>query len=196
MASWKLYACITIGCWWAFILVWAAMARSAKRSVREERRADRLAYNLPTAAGMVLIATSSPAVWGHENWLTALALPRGLGFAIASAAAALAGLALAVWARVTLGRDWSVNVTLKEGHELVTGGPYARIRHPIYTAVILLATGLFLLVESVGALLGVALVALGCWIKLRQEEALMTGQFPDSYPAYMARTRRLIPFLL
>ena len=196
MASWTLCAYLTIGCWWAFILVWAAMARSAKRSVREERRADRLAYSVPTALGMILIATSSPQVWGRENLLTMLVLPRELPFAIASSVAAVAGLALAIWARVTLGRDWSVNVTLKEGHELVTSGPYASIRHPIYTAVILLAIGLFLLVESLGAAIGVAVFALGCWIKLRQEEALMTGQFPDSYPAYMARTRRLIPFLL
>jgi protein-S-isoprenylcysteine O-methyltransferase Ste14 len=78
----------------------------------------------------------------------------------------------------------------------VTGGPYALIRHPIYTAVILLAIGLFLLVETLGAAIGVAVFVLGCWIKLRQEEVLMIGQFPEAYPAYMARTRRLIPFVV
>ncbi|WEK45819.1 MAG: isoprenylcysteine carboxylmethyltransferase family protein [Candidatus Andeanibacterium colombiense] len=196
METWRIFAYVTIGCWSVFMLVWAAMARGAKRSVREEKRSERRAYSLPTAFGMILIAISTPQVWGGENLLTTLVLPLGLAFAAAGAAAAMAGLALAIWARVTLGRDWSVNVTLKEGHELVTGGPYALIRHPIYTAVILLVIGLFLLFETLGGVLGVGLVVLGCWIKLRQEEVLMIGQFPESYPAYMARTKRLIPFVV
>lgn len=196
METWRIFGLVTIICWGIFMVVWAAMARSAKRSVREEKPSERRAYNFPTALGMVMIATSTPQVWGGENLLTMLVLPRGLPFAIASAVAAVAGLALAIWARVTLGRDWSVNVTLKEGHELVTSGPYARIRHPIYTAVILLVLGLFLLVETLGSLAGVALVVLGCWIKLRQEEVLMTGEFPRGYPAYMARTKRLVPFIV
>jgi len=196
MQAFKICALITIASWWVFFIFWAVMARRAKRSVRREKRGERLAYNIPTALGMILIATSTPLVWGHENWLTTLILPRGLPFAVASAVSSLAGVSLAIWSRVTLGRDWSVNVTLKEGHELVTAGPYARIRHPIYTAVILLAIGLFLLFETLGGTLGVALLVLGCWIKLRQEERLMIGQFPDAYPAYMRHTKRLVPFIV
>jgi protein-S-isoprenylcysteine O-methyltransferase Ste14 len=196
MLPFKVYALITYACWWVFVIFWAAMARKAKRSVREEKRGERLAYNIPTALGIVLVVTSTPMVWGHENLLTMPVLPRGTPFAIASAAASLCGVALAIWARITLGRDWSVNVTLKEGHELVTGGPYASIRHPIYTAVILLVLGLFLLFETLGGVIGIALVVLGCWIKLRQEEVLMIGQFPQAYPAYMQRTTRLIPFIV
>ncbi len=111
---------------------------------------------------------------------------------MAAAGAAALGLAIAVWARIALGRNWSGEITLKEDHELVTSGPYAAIRHPIYTALILLFLGLALYIASAGAWIGLALVILSCWIKLRQEEALMLRQFPDSYPAYMARTRRLV----
>lgn len=196
MKPFTVCALITFASWWVFVIFWAAMARKAKRSVREEKRSERLAYNIPTALGMILIGVSTPQVLGHENLLTTVVLPRGMPFAIASAVSSLAGVSLAIWSRVTLGRDWSVNVTLKEGHELVTDGPYARIRHPIYTAVILLVIGLFLLFETLGGLLGVALLVLGCWIKLRQEEVLMIGEFPDAYPAYMRRTRRLIPFIV
>lgn len=196
MQAFRLCALITIASWWLFLIFWAVMARRAKRSVRKEKRSERLAYNVPTGLGMILIATSTPLVWGHENFLTTAVLPRGTLFAVASAVSSLAGVSLAIWSRVTLGRDWSVNVTLKEGHELVTSGPYARIRHPIYTAVILLAIGLFLLFETLGGTIGVALLVLGCWIKLRQEEGLMIGQFPEAYPAYMGRTKRLVPFIV
>ncbi len=108
----------------------------------------------------------------------------------------MAGVLIAIWARFSLGRNWSGVVTLKEGHELVTSGPYAAIRHPIYTALILLFLGTTLLVGTPSASLGLACVIWSCWVKLRQEETLMLLQFPDSYPAYMARTKRLVPGLV
>ena len=90
-----------------------------------------------------------------------------------AAALGVIGVALAIWARVTLGRNWSGVVTLKQDHELVTSGPYAMVRHPIYTALVLMFLGFSLLFDSVSAWLGLAFICYSFWIKLKQEEALM-----------------------
>jgi protein-S-isoprenylcysteine O-methyltransferase Ste14 len=107
----------------------------------------------------------------------------------------LAGLGLAVWARIYLGRNWGMPMTRKDEPELVTSGPYRFVRHPIYSGLFLailgttLATNLYWLI---------ALAALGVYFvySARVEERLMTASFPGVYPEYQARTRMLIPFLL
>lgn len=192
----RILSFVSFGAWWAFIIVWALQWRGNKESVLKQSRRERRAYTLPFAAGVILLS-SAPGLFGGP--LARLAMPlvqRSLGAAAASAIASLAGLALALWARRTLGRNWSAEVTVKQGHELVSHGPYAHIRHPIYTAIFLLFLGLFLLRPTPSAVLGMVLIVAGFWVKLRQEEALMLQQFPDAYPAYMARTKRLLPFLL
>ena len=101
----------------------------------------------------------------------------------------------AIWARIFIGRNWGMPMTLKEGHELVTTGPYSYVRHPIYAGILL-------------AMLGSALVFGLWWFAIffitainfvyaaKKEEGLMLQQFPNAYPDYMKRTKMLIPFLL
>jgi len=188
-------AMILFGSWVAFMLFWGVMAVRTKKTVQKQPRSEMRLYLWPLLIGM-LIMSGLPRYLGP---LTILARPlayRTMGLQWSAAGAAMLGLAIAIWARVTLGRNWSGEITLKEDHELVTSGPYAAIRHPIYTALILLFLGLVLFINSAGAWIGLALVILSCWVKLRQEEALMLRQFPGSYPAYMARTKRLVPLLV
>jgi protein-S-isoprenylcysteine O-methyltransferase Ste14 len=107
----------------------------------------------------------------------------------------VAGLALAVWARVYLGRNWGMPMTKKEEPELVTSGPYRYVRHPIYSGLLLavlgtaLATNLYLLI---------ALVLAGAYFvySATVEERLMTDSFPAAYGKYKAATKMLIPFVL
>lgn len=85
-------------------------------------------------------------------------------------------------------------MSLKQGHELVTTGPYRVIRHPIYSGILT-------------AMLGSGLVAGGFWLVLfviaaaffifsaKTEEGLMTPQFPETYPEYKKSTHALIPFV-
>jgi protein-S-isoprenylcysteine O-methyltransferase Ste14 len=114
---------------------------------------------------------------------------------VAAPALALLGLAVAIWARRTIGANWSGVVTLKQGHELVQTGPYRLVRNPIYTGLLMMFAGTVLLVgEARGALaLPIALAAL--WVKIRQEERFMLRQFPEAYPAYRRRVPTLVPFL-
>lgn len=178
-----------------FVLVWLAMAWRTKKKVFRQPRAATLVYVVPLLLGVLLLAQAarfSP----HLAFLAAPLYRPTPALAWVAAVLAVAGVVLAVWSRVVLGRNWSGQVTLKEDHELVTNGPYAAIRHPIYTALILLFGGFAVLLSSAGAWLGWALITVSFWIKLRQEEALMLRQFPDGYPAYMARTKRLFPALI
>jgi protein-S-isoprenylcysteine O-methyltransferase len=106
-----------------------------------------------------------------------------------------AGVVCAIWARRTLGSNWSGTITVKERHELVTSGPYRYVRHPIYTGFLLGSLGLAIVFGHLGAFIGVAAVFIGFWLRIPREEQLMTQLFPDVYPVYKKQTRALIPFL-
>ena len=105
------------------------------------------------------------------------------------------GLIVCIWARATLGRNWSGAVTLKQDHELIERGPYRWVRHPIYTGLLLMFLATALLLGRTGGLIGVVLVFLSFWIKLGDEEKVMLKQFPDQYATYQRRTKRIIPFI-
>lgn len=105
------------------------------------------------------------------------------------------GLALAVWARIYLGRNWGMPMTEKAEPELVTSGPYHEVRHPIYSGILLamlgtgLATNLWWLI--VAAIVGAYFI-----YSATVEEKRLTSTFLDTYPPYKASTRMLIPFVL
>ena len=123
-------------------------------------------------------------------------IPRKILIACAAAFLCVAGLAFALWARVTLGRNWSGVVTLKEGHELVERGPYRFVRHPIYTGMLIMSFATALVQSHMAGVLGVLLMFASFWIKLGREETLMLRQFPERYAAYQQRVKRIIPFVL
>ena len=114
----------------------------------------------------------------------------GIGLAVF-----VSGLALAIWARVYLGRNWGTPMSQKEDPELVTSGPYRMIRHPIYSGIILAMVGTTIAVSLYWV---VAVVILGAYFfySAVMEERYMARQFPDSYPQYKRSTKMLVPFLL
>ena len=106
------------------------------------------------------------------------------------------GLVVTLWARRTLSDNWSFNVVLKQGHELVKSGPYRFVRHPIYAGILLICLGTAVEAARVRGWLGLPFLWLGFWIKLRQEERLMRRHFPDQYPAYEKQVKALVPFVI
>jgi protein-S-isoprenylcysteine O-methyltransferase Ste14 len=104
------------------------------------------------------------------------------------------GLAFAVWARVSLGGNWGTPMTQKDEPELVTGGPYRLVRHPIYSGLLLAGAGTALALNwfwlTVVGLAGVYLV-----YSAIAEERFLTERFPDSYPAYKDSTKLLVPYI-
>ena len=123
-------------------------------------------------------------------------VPQTDGIAWACAILCVAGLAFCLWARVTIGRNWSGIVTLKENHELVVRGPYALVRHPIYTGLLAMFLATALVSGYVAGIFATVIVFFSFWIKLGDEEKLMLKQFPDQYPHYQQRVKRIIPFVL
>lgn len=108
----------------------------------------------------------------------------------------VAGCLFAIWARITLGSNWSGRATVKASHELITKGPYAIARHPIYTGILTGAVGTGVAMAEWRCLLGMALIALVFAAKMGQEEKLMIQTFPEAYPLYRQRVKALIPGLL
>lgn len=107
----------------------------------------------------------------------------------------LSGLAIAIIARRTLAKNWSLSVTFKTGHELITSSIYHYIRHPIYTGILLMFLSPVLVIGTLGGFIGLLILFLTFWFKLKQEEALMARHFPKEYPAYKNQVKSLIPFV-
>jgi protein-S-isoprenylcysteine O-methyltransferase Ste14 len=107
----------------------------------------------------------------------------------------LAGFAFAVWARRHLGKNWGMPMSVKENPELVISGPYALVRHPIYTGFILAMIGTALAV-GIEWFIYALVVAIYFIYSAKMEEKLMLKQFPNEYPAYMKRTKMIVPFIL
>ena len=123
--------------------------------------------------------------------------PLAIGEAAAVAALMLLAVGLFVSAARAMGANWSIVARVREGHELVTAGIFARLRHPIYTAM-----GAFLVAMAIafgheaGLIVGLPLFALGTFIRVREEERLLRGQFGAAYDDYAARVKRFLPGLI
>src|SRR5581483_3046867 len=105
------------------------------------------------------------------------------------------GFAFAIWARIHLGRNWGMPMSRKQEPELVTSGPYALVRHPIYSGILLAVLGTAL---AEGLFLSIFFIFLFIYFlySAKKEEKIMTELFPGQYPAYKRRTTMLIPFIL
>lgn len=180
---------IIAGCWTIFLLFWTVSAFFVKPTVERLKSSAAIRGAIVLAIVIVLLLARR----GYALRLFPLP-PTALRSGVAAVICVL-GLLLALWARVTLGRNWSATVTFKEGHELIRTGPYGLVRHPIYTGFLLMIIGTVIFIGRIEGVILVAVVTAGFWIKLRAEERLMATHFPTEYAAYKAKTKALIPFV-
>jgi len=178
--------------WLSWAAYWWIASRDVKPTTRREPLAWRVSYIGPLMLAALLFAVPNlppPAL--HARFL-----PRTEWVLVIATALTAAGLLLAVWARRCLGRNWSAILAIKEGHQLITTGPYAMARHPIYAGLLLAVAGSAMAIGEWRALLaaGVALVAFVH--KLRLEERWMHEQFGEEYRAYCQRVSALIPLVI
>jgi len=177
--------------WLVFIAVWIAMAPSGKAIAERESAYSRLSHYLPLAVGIYLVAAPHVPLGVLDDRFASLSLWLvQLGFALT-----VAGIAFAIWARMWIAGNWSSDVTVKRDHELIVDGPYALVRHPIYTGILTGLLGTALAVGEWRALLGVAIATGAYWRKLRIEERVMRRQFGEAYTRYTERVPALIPLL-
>jgi protein-S-isoprenylcysteine O-methyltransferase Ste14 len=176
-------------------LAWLAYWLFAARDVKPARRREPWASRLLTIALIIPAALLMAAPGWRLRWLGARFLPDTMIVSLLGLLVVTAGLAFAVWARVHLGRNWSGTVTVKENHELVRSGPYAIVRHPIYSGVLLAMLGTAIVFGEWRGLVALCFLSAAFVLKLRREERFMAESFPDTYPGYRARVPALIPLL-
>jgi protein-S-isoprenylcysteine O-methyltransferase Ste14 len=187
-----IYSYLFPAMWLSFLAYWWAISRNVKETERQESTPSRLTrLALIVGAAVLLWLPRVPLLLLNQRFL-----PHGAWCFWSGAAVTAGGLLFAVWARHHLGENWSQAVTVKEDHELITTGPYAVVRHPIYTGLLLAFFGCAVARGEWRGLLAVALVFGALWHKLRLEEKWMRAQFGERYEAYSRRVAALVPFVI
>ncbi len=169
--------------WIVFWVYWLASAFGVKEGTASARRVP---LNGLSALAVILL----------------LRVFRGGGLAVDSpvlgaigAVVFACGIALAIWARINLGRNWGMPMTQKDEPELVTSGPYRFVRHPIYSGLLAAVLGTALATNLIGLII-VAVLGAYFYYSASVEEKNLVTTFPTAYPAYRNRTKMLIPFVL
>jgi hypothetical protein len=181
-------------CWLVFVFYWLVSSLYVKRSMTKRDYGWVIPRIIAVLAVVLLIRMGGPGGHGAASNL-APALQSHFSFPVPGTLVTILGLAGAVWARISLGRNWSGYVTYKQDHELVTSGPYRFIRHPIYTGLIVMFIGTFLYYGSLFVLILFIILTVMFLLRVGKEEAIMKRLFGKKYTDYMKTSKRLIPFI-
>jgi len=180
-----LFAAIWIG----WIVSWLVAAFWSNRTEKLALTWNTLLYRVAIVAGAILMTP-----WATRRFAATLLWDVGYAGAYVLAVLTLAGLLFAWWARIHIGRLWSGSIARKEGHRVVDTGPYALVRHPIYTGLIAALMATALAQATANGLAGAALLSFGFWLKARAEERFLTAELgADAYGAYRQRVPMLVP---
>lgn len=185
---------IAAASWLAFLGYWTASAFNVKKDTMSQKWRNGASLHLVIVLVLLAFGFVHPAA---IRGIFSSLIRGSSGMALQAAGAALSalGIALAIWARFHLGRNWSSYPSLKENHELVTSGPYRLLRHPIYTGILTAILGTVFVSGQAVWLLVLILVGILFVRRVYVEEGIMTQTFPDVYPTYKKRTKALIPFV-
>ena len=175
--------------WIIFLVYWFAAALSLNKMKRREPPGEWLVrlFLLGTA---FLLLDRSLAVWGDLNRRF---IPYSDAVEDAGALLTCLGIAFAIWARYHIGRYWSSTVSLRADHQLIRTGPYAHIRHPIYTGILLAILGTGLAIGRYRAIVAFAIMLAGFAWKASREEALLKGEFGPAFEEHKRATGFFLP---
>jgi len=167
---------VVVACWAIFGVTWVIAALFVKRTVERSWSWGRLVM-IGAVALAYWIARYRELLGARRLWTPTP------GTEWLAAAVVACGLWVTVWARLVLGRNWSGTVTFKQDHELIERGPYRYVRHPIYSGLLLMALGTAMLQAWSSQFVFCGVLVVSFWIKLREEEKLLTRHFPTSIRA-------------
>ena len=179
--------------WVLFTIYWTFAATDAPAKTAESRGSRRIHEVLVNCGYLLLLLP--PALPLTIPLVQSRFLPVWPVFAALGLAVQSGSFGLAVWARRTLGRNWSAPINIKLDHQLVRSGPYRVLRHPIYTAVLGMAAGTVLTIGKVHGLLAIAVIVFAYIRKIRLEEASLREAFGAEYDEYRRTTWGLVPGL-
>lgn len=176
---------------WLFVASWLASALWAGRTA--DRSPWRGQAPLYAAVGLYVVLLAA-AAWGVPAMRVRLWQPQ-VAFDAVMLLLQAAGIAWCWWARVRIGRLWSGGIVVKEGHRVVDTGPYAAVRHPIYSgAFLLIAAHVLVKARPVDLLFCAGFIAFFT-VKARIEEGFLRAQLGDDYTRYGERVPMLVPSL-
>jgi protein-S-isoprenylcysteine O-methyltransferase Ste14 len=179
---------VSWGLWIAFIAYWSVAAKNSAAAKSSESKRSRSVHELLLNGGLLLLFVP---VWGLAGHF----LPRARSITLAGLGVQAAFFLLAWWSRRHLGRNWSTKVRIAEEHELVRSGPYRLVRHPIYTAMLGMSLGTTIVSGQYHSLLGLLIIAIAYWRKIRIEESALGEAFGAEYDEYRRRSWALIPVI-
>ncbi len=184
-----IYRWLIVACWLTFLGYWLISAAGTKKTVQGTPRS--LGWWALLALAMLVIFPMEITDWlgGYH----ALASPHPESNSIGVILAA-AGIACAVWARWHLGTNWGMPMSVKDEPELVTSGPYAYVRHPIYLGILMAMLGSALVGGRGWLILSIAAAAYFLY-SANAEEKIMMRRFPKQYSDYRTKTKMLVPWL-
>jgi len=175
--------------WCAFGIYWAANARrSSAADTTEPNRFRALRLGILATSFILLLVP-----WLGFESLNVRFVPANSIVRLAGIAITFAGIALAFSARRHLGRNWSDKVEVKVDHQLIRSGPYAYLRHPIYSGVLLGVAGTALAVGQVRGIAGFLLLLGSYAIKARKEERALAEKFGDAFREHQRNAGFLFP---
>jgi protein-S-isoprenylcysteine O-methyltransferase Ste14 len=178
-------------CWIIFLVVWAVAALRTKQTLQRESIGSRLLYSLPVAIAFFILFNNDIPL----GWVQMSLGPRTLAVSTVGLALTALGIAFAIWARFYIGTNWSGSVTVKVGHELIRSGPYAWVRHPIYSGILLAALGTAIVCREPRGIIALLLLWIAFTTKSRVEERFMRQTFGSAYDDYSLTTGALFPKL-
>jgi len=175
--------------WIVFVIYWIIGATRTLATREKEPFASRYLILAIEVVGFALLFNGSTGI----GFLGTRLIPRTWTSAIGGVILTWAGIGLAIWARHHLAEYWSARITIKEDHQLIRTGPYSRLRHPIYTGLVLATIGSALEIDRWRCVFGVLLVLAGYCLKARREEAMLSRQFCEAFREHQEQTGFLLP---
>jgi protein-S-isoprenylcysteine O-methyltransferase Ste14 len=175
--------------WIVFGVYWLVAARRVKAA----RTSESPVYRVFRLLLLTVTFTLLFAKWIATGFLGQFILPQKPSVAYISFFLALTGMAIAVWARLSLGQYWSDKVALKVDHQLVRSGPYARMRHPIYSGVLLGVAGSALLVGQWRGVLAFLLLLTNYMVKAKREDKMLGETFPIDFADHKRNAGFFLP---
>jgi protein-S-isoprenylcysteine O-methyltransferase Ste14 len=178
--------------WGGWVISWVVAASWSSRAVATPARGEIWLYRGAVTLGFILLT-----IGGRHPWRADRLWDVGYRGAQTLALLTIPGFLFTWWARLHLGRLWSGTVTRKQNHHVVDTGPYALVRHPIYTGLIEACLVSAIAAGTVISLAGFAIITFGFWLKASLEERFLMQQLgPEAYGAYRRRVPMLLPIHL